>query len=72
VKLFVPQVRPGPAVASPAPRRASSFDSGTMSWGMYVVPDDPIRNTPEKAEKYYKVVWAMMDQEKVDNLNRTT
>jgi hypothetical protein len=42
-----------------------------MSWGMYVVPDDPIRNTPEKAEKYYKVVWAMMDQEKVDNLNRT-
>lgn len=34
---------------------------GDPEWGMYVTPDDPMRDTPAKARVYYEKLFAIMD-----------
>ena len=36
-------------------RKPSSI--GDPEWGMYVTPDDPLRDTPEKARAYYTMLF---------------
>lgn len=48
-----------PKMPPPPLPRSSSF--GNNEWGMHVLPDDPLRDTPEKAERYYRVLFAMIE-----------
>ena len=48
-----------PLVSVPSARPSSI---GDPNWGMYIVPDDPLRDTPEKARLYYTLLFERYPQ----------
>ena len=51
MSLDGPACDPVPVEEPPSARPPS--DGWDPEWGMYVTPDDPLRDTPEKAKAYY-------------------
>lgn len=54
----MPKCDPVPRSAELMTIRVSSI--GDPDWGMYVTPDDPLRDTPEKARVYYERTFAVL------------
>lgn len=54
-----PACDPTPVVDFVAAPKESSI--GDPEWGMYVTPDDPLRDTPEKARRYYEALFNLIE-----------
>lgn len=51
---------PDDARTAPKPSSITDFE-----WGMYVTPDDPARDTPEKARAYYENLFNILAEHNI-------